>query len=151
MIKVKKILMALIFSPILGASANCSVSMDPIYFGNYNPFSGADVLSSSRIYVMCDSKISYVIRVRTGDSGTPLFRNMTNMIYPEKNTPLKYSLFVDSGRSIIWGDGTGVTQFHQATTSPNVSENVVIYGKIYKSQNVYKGSYRDTIMIDLEY
>ena len=147
----KKLLMIGVITPVFTASATCSVSLDAIYFGNYNPFKDTDVLSSSKASVTCSAPTSYTLKMRTGTSGNVYYRYMTNTIYPEKNTPLRYGLFLDSARSIVWGDGTGITQVFQGSTNEGVPDNIVIYGKIYKLQNVYKGSYAESVIMELDY
>jgi spore coat protein U-like protein len=66
---------------------------------------------------------------------------------------LLYNLYRDSGRTIVWGDGSGGSQAYQNNNpQPNNRDiTVPIFGRIPPGQNAKVGNYSDTITVTLTY
>jgi spore coat protein U-like protein len=66
---------------------------------------------------------------------------------------LFYNLFLDAARTIVWGDGTGGTQFYfsQNPQPNNQNISVPIYGRMPALQDVKVGNYGDTITVTLNF
>jgi spore coat protein U-like protein len=66
---------------------------------------------------------------------------------------LLYNLFVDAARTVIWGDGTGGTQFLLVRNPrPNNQDiSVPIYGRIPALQDVRVGNYTNTITATINF
>jgi len=66
---------------------------------------------------------------------------------------LFYNLYRDTGRTIIWGDGSGGTQAYFINNpQPNNRDiTLPIFGRIPPGQNVGVGSYNDTITVTLSF
>lgn len=145
--KVKKILLGLCLLAPLVASANCNLSIGSLAFGSYNPFLNSDVLSSASMNVQCMEDKSFTIKIKPQASGE-LYREMKNVSNPNSNTTLKYGIYLDVGRTSLWADGSGYTSFYSGS---GLTNNLVMYGVLYRLQNVYKGTYSDAINIEIAY
>ncbi len=56
---------------------------------------------------------------------------------------LNYNLYTTSGRTIVWGNGTGGS--NTRTASRNTNTTLSIFGEIPAAQDVAVGSYLDSI------
>jgi len=131
---------------------SCSVSTTGIAFGNYNPVAGISTDSSGSIRVQCilllDLAGSYTIALSPGGSASYVQRRMSN-----GGSLLGYNLYIDSARSQIWGDGTGVSQIvtNNFAALLAVDQTTPIYGRIPAGQNVAAGSYADSIIVTITF
>ena len=65
---------------------------------------------------------------------------------------LNYNLYLDTARTIIWGDGTAGTQTYFIKNPPNNQDVAVpVYGRIPTGQSVSKGTYTSTITVTLNF
>lgn len=137
------------------AVGNCTVSANPVAFGAYNPNSATPVDSVGNVQVSCTLAgmvsvfVSYQILLSTGFSPSFSPRTIINGAYT-----LSYNLYINAGRSMIWGDGTGGS----STISDSyllglqtVIRNYPVYGRISAAQNVPAGNYSDTITVTVNY
>lgn len=137
------------------AAANCSVSATPVAYGSYNPFSASATDSTGVVTVACtlggiiSLLVSYNIKLSTGGSGSYGPRQMSS----GANT-LNYNLYTTTGRTTVWGNGTSST----GTISDGyllgigtTTRNYTVYGRVPALQNVYSGSYADTITVTVDY
>ncbi len=63
---------------------------------------------------------------------------------------LFYNLYLDAGRTIIWGNGSAGTQAYIIKNPPNNQDiNVPIFGRVPALQNAGEGAYSDTITVTL--
>lgn len=151
------VLCALLLAPCQAAHAvaSCSVSATTIAFGGYNPFSSSPLDSAGDITVSCSLGgllsllVSYQIKLATGGSGTYSPRRMSS----GANT-LNYNLYTSSGRSTVWGNGTGST----GTVSDGyllglgtTVRHYAVHGRVPALQNGRAGSYLDSITVTVEY
>jgi len=122
-------------------AATCTVTAQPIAYGNYNPFSTSPLNRTGRITVICNGKGTLTAALSSGQSGS---YNPRYMISGTTSDQLNYNLYTTAARVIIFGDGTGGTQ----TVSRNFKNNTVrirIYGQIPALENIVPGSYTDSI------
>jgi spore coat protein U-like protein len=142
-----------------GAVADCSLSSTGVAFGVYDPLSPSPTDSVGGITVACShvsggaERISYTVALATGGSGSYAARQL-------RAGPLRlyYNLFLDAGRSQVWGNGTGGTGVAggNLTIGPGVGNRRrefehSVYGRIPALQDVLSGSYTDTIIVTLEF
>ena len=129
----------------------CTVSATDMAFGNYDPFAGAPLDSTSTISVTCISvgnpRVRYQIQLNTGQSGTYNPRAMTNGV-----SPLNYNLYRNAGRTRIWGDGSSGTvvrnrRYRLAPVGSTRTRTETVRGRVFAGQNVTVGSYLDTITV----
>lgn len=118
-------------------------------FGTYNPVGGSTIDAATTISVTCGAiivgaTISYEITLSTGNSGSYAGRQLSN-----GSDVLIYNLYTDSGRTTVWGDGTGgtatVTNGYLLSLLVSRTDNFDLYGRLPSGQNVSAGSYSDTI------
>jgi spore coat protein U-like protein len=129
-------------------TANCTVSSSAVAFGNVNPLSGSDVDAAGGITVTCTSGTGWVAAagVGSGTGATFASRKMT-----AGSNLLNYSLYTDSGRTTVWGDGTGSTATF-SSTGTGVAQPVTVYGRVPTGQaTVPPGSYADTVAVTVTY
>lgn len=149
---------ALLFAAMLSArpvqAQTCTVSATPVAFGSYDPNATLPDDVSGSVTVVCQATISllvsYSIKLNGGAGGNIAARRMSGT-----RSPLPYQIYVDARRTTIWGDGTAGSNFNTgsyllAALVP-VTNSYTAYGRINASQNVYAGSYQDTLTILVSY
>lgn len=138
----------------LAALQSCHVSATSVAFGAYDPLNASATTSVGTITVQCTVTlvallVPWDIKLSTGSSGTFASRQMTN-----STSRLNYNLFLNSGHSTIWGDGTGGTSYVSAITLlaiGSTTNNYSVYGRVPAGQDLRAGSYADTIVVTLNY
>lgn len=123
-------------------SANCTVSVQDMLFGNYDPSSPVAVTSTAEYTVDCRSPVMLSIEIGSGNSsGSVMDRRMQ---HEQKKDVLSYNLYTDSSMTMVWGEGAGsksvVRQADRHTSG-------VIYGRIRPGQDVYTGNYSDSVRL----
>jgi spore coat protein U-like protein len=129
-------------------TANCTVSSSPVAFGSVNPLSGSDVDASGGITVTCTNGTGWVATAGLG-SGTGASFASRKMTFGA--SLLNYTLYTDSGRTNVWGDGSGTTTTFSNTGS-GVAQAVTVYGRVPSGQvSVPPGGYADTVAVTVTY
>ncbi|MET3441077.1 spore coat protein U-like protein [Variovorax paradoxus] len=123
-------------------AAQCTVSTTGLAFGAYAPFSTAPNNSNGSVQITCDAVASYSIALATGGSGS-FDRAMASGTYR-----LKYNVFTEPSRTIVWGDGTGGSS---SVTGSGTAATIPLFGRIPARQNVGVGSYTDTLIVTVSY
>jgi spore coat protein U-like protein len=129
-------------------AANCTVSTTAVAFGSVNTLSGSAVDATGGISVACTSGTVWAASAGAGSGTGATFasRKMTS-----GSDLLNYSLFTDSGRSSVWGDGTGGTST-VGNTGTGSAQPVTIYARIAAGQtSAPTGSYSDTVSVTVAY
>jgi len=136
----------------LGITANVisvciSLTATSLAFGNYDPTSATSTDNTNTFSVRCTLDNSYSIALNGGTTsgGTVSLRKMT-----DGSDTLNYNLYTSTGRSTIWGDGTGGTST-VAGTGTGLTQNYTIYGRASAQQTSPAGSYSDIITITVTY
>ena len=139
-------------------------------FGQYDPMSTTPLDVQGRVSYRCDNgqrgngygqgqnqghgqgqgqpkdPLTLQIALSTGQAGT-FQRYMSG-----GRDRLKYNLYLDPVRTIVWGDGTGGTQVYTAHAQPNGHVVVVpVFGRVVPEQDVADSSYVDTIIVTLDF
>lgn len=135
----------LIFFPLVNYSA-CTINATQLDFGNYKPFDNANLDTHSNITVRCDSYTFVTVSLSTGNSGT-----YTNRLILSNSFNLSYNLYQNSGRTHIWGDGTGNTRTVTKFVRRNRNTTYSVYGRIPGSQSVPPGIYTDNIIAEASF
>lgn len=152
-------MLCLVLSAMPVSAATCSVSATGISLGTYAPNQTMPADSAGSIVVTCakgalDSvpmTVAYTIDVSRGGSSAFSPRDMTSGAHT-----LRYNLYRDASRNIIWGDTTdgtsNVTGALQLQPSPSTaSATHTLYGRIFAGQNAYPGAYADSIVVTVGY
>jgi spore coat protein U-like protein len=116
-----------------------------VAFGGYDVFGAAPVDSARSLTFICygvGSTDTIVIELSPGNASSFSPRQLAYA-----TSALAYNLYLDAGRTSVWGDGTGGTSRYGPTTPPSGSGvTVSIFGRVPARQNVSVGSYGDTIV-----
>jgi spore coat protein U-like protein len=132
------------------AHAACSISTTAVSFGGYNVFSPTPLDAQGQISVTCSLILSgFTVALDRG--GAPSFSPRQ---LKQGTEPLNYNLYLDSARTIIWGDGTSGTQvFTQGgiIVLPPQTFLLPVYGRIPSGQDVTVGLYTNTVVATVSF
>jgi spore coat protein U-like protein len=132
------------------AGAACSVSATGVNFGAYDVFVASPSDSTGTVTVTCDQAPPVDVVIAIGPSGTSGGFNPRQMRSASSPDRLNYNLFVNAGRSTVWGDGAAGTS---TVFLKNVVKNrpvlTTIYGRIPPGQDVSVGSYSDSLTVTI--
>jgi spore coat protein U-like protein len=134
------------------AAAVCSVASTGTAFGNYDTLSGSNKDVVGIISVTCTGSIgdavSYTIGLSPGN-GSFAARDMQ-----AGGAQLRYNLYSDASRLMVWGDGTGGTSIvsdNYSLPAATSTRTYTVYGEIPIQTGPIAGSYLDTLVITLNY
>jgi spore coat protein U-like protein len=129
-------------------TANCTVSTSPVAFGSFDALAGSAIDATGGVTVTCTNGTSWAAAAGAG-SGTGA--TLASRKLSSGANLLNYSLFTDTGRTTLWGDGTATTATI-ANTGSGTAQAVTIYGRIAASQAAAPaGSYSDTVSVTITY
>jgi spore coat protein U domain-containing protein, fimbrial subunit CupE1/2/3/6 len=124
----------------------CSVSVaSAIAFGAYDPFSTVPLDTTGTITLQHCSQTPVTIAIGPGRSGSFSSRAMRG----PGGDLLRYDLYLDAARSIVWGDGAPGTSTW-ASASPS-DRTIAVYARAFAAQDVSTGAYDDTITVTINY
>ncbi|UXI67313.1 Csu type fimbrial protein [Tahibacter amnicola] len=129
---------------------SCTAGGATLNFGQFDPRTGSALTGNQNFTVQCTVGTDYTIALNagTGDGASLAIRKMTGTNTSEL---LNYALFVDSGRTVIWGDGTDTTEM---VSSDGTGSNQVftVYGTILGGQTATPvDTYSDAVTITVTY
>lgn len=146
---IKKILGVCIVSMMsivsINANASCSIGVGSLNFGQYNPFSESNNHTSAHININCLNETDVIVKTTSLLDRNKL-RTMKNIQYPEKNDVLAYQIFTNAARDTLFGDGNNNTAVFSGS-----NKNFTLYGTLIKKQNVFKGIYQDSLILEINY
>jgi spore coat protein U-like protein len=130
------------------AMAACTISITSVSFGAYDVFSSVPFDTTGSVTYRCGPQDKNIMI--TLDRGGASSFNPRRML--QGTQPLNYNLFLDAARTIIWGDGTGGTQFY-GIINPLTNQNVTvtIFGRIPAGQDVSSGSYTNAVTATINF
>jgi len=139
--------LAVCAAPAVARAQTCSFSVGPtaVNFGNYDPSSPVPTDSTGTLSFSCKGGNPAVYVALSGGNGALAF-NPRQMALGATDT-LNYNLYLDAGRTQIWGDGTSYPQ--DGIDKKNTPYTV--YARIFAGQWVAAGVYTDTIIVTLNY
>jgi spore coat protein U-like protein len=118
---------------------NCTVTTSAVAFGSYDVNSSADLDEQGGVTVACTKGVTATISLSGSNAG----RAMTG----PGGAALSYALYQNSGRSTAW-DGTSVATYASVTRA---SQNLTVYGRIPKNQDVTFGAYSDDVTATINF
>ena len=126
------------------SDAACSVQIAAtVSFGNYDVFSATPLYGNGTVRVRCVSELN--IRVSLGKKAADTF---TARGMKSGSNTLLYALFQDAACSIVWGDGTGGSQYYVIPGPLNSQwASLPLYGRVPAGQDVPAGGYSDTVVV----
>ena len=93
-------------------------------------------------------KITAIVRI----SLAPAVDGTFDRLMRWRGDVLRYNLFADPGHTVIWGDGSRGTYAFTAKCCPTEEfSTITIYARIPAGQDVQAGTYRDTVLVLLEF
>ena len=129
--------------------AACTINVQSVNFGNYNPSSILSRNSIGNINLNCGLlfiALPYTLSLSTGE-GSYEQRTMSSGI-----NVLNYNLYTDLTHLSVWGNGTGGTAIVAGLGLTGIfTISHTIYGSIPAKQNVSVGNYSDSIVVTLTY
>jgi spore coat protein U-like protein len=135
------------------STADCRVdtSSAQIAFGTYDPLSALPLDATGTVDVICDkNNVAVRVELDRGGSGSYLPRQMRFGIQA-----LAYNLYLDSTRSIVFGNGSGGTQAGAGMTSAiggaEFRARIPVYGRIPPGLDAAFGSYSDSINVSVTF
>jgi spore coat protein U-like protein len=146
---IRAILFSLILLIVHRAEAACNVATTNINFGIYDVFSNMPKDSTGSISVECDEAPPPVVAIRIGPSSGSGGFNPRQMRHTTRPDRLNYNLFIDSSRSVVWGDGTGGGSTVANKVTKNKTWVSTLYGRIPAGQDVSVGTYADTVSVTI--
>jgi len=137
-----------LFSPGT-VSALCTVSTSPADFGSYNVLlpSAHDIVTS--ITVDCNETPPPDVTIAIGPSPNSGGFDPRQMKLASGSEFINYNLYTDSGRTQIWGDGSGSTFTLTDKVFRRAPWIATVYGRIPPEQNVSIGTYNETLTVTI--
>lgn len=127
-----------------GASRDCTLTLAPLSFGNYDPLETTVPLDrATTMNVDCRRTTFVQIFYSTGSSGNFAQRTMR-----QGTSVLGYNFYFEPARVSILGDGTGGSFFLQGFVG-NAGANITLYGRIPPGQDPSVGLHSDTIIVTM--
>jgi len=124
--------------------ASCAVSASDLDFGAYASNQNTPVQGQTVIQLLCGTGTIAELSLDAG-SGPGGNTNRRRMEQDGGSDRLDYGLYQDPGRTLHWGDRSGVDTLEvQATGMP---QTVPVYGQIPGGQRVRDGIYSDLITV----
>jgi spore coat protein U-like protein len=130
------------------AQAQCRVSVDAsVAFGPYDVFGTDHVETMGQISWRCPggSPRAVQITITRGSNGDATSRRLA-----QGGEFLRYDLYLDAARTLVWGDGT----YGGSYTAVNPGGGwipLTIYARIPKSQDVAVGTYTDSVTVVINF
>ena len=122
-------------------AAQCSVSASSVSFGTYNVFAAVHNDSTGTITLNCNGG-AHAVKVEISSGGASSFALRRMLKGTEQ---LRYNLYLDAARTIVWGNGSGGSESNSVGNPPN-NQNVTltIFARVPAAQDVSAGSYTDS-------
>lgn len=129
----------------------CTVSGTTLNFGSsIDPLAAATPIdTTSTLTVQCTNTTPYAVALNAGANAGGASNFSSRTMKSGSNT-LGYQLYLDSGRSSVWGDGTASSSTSSGTGTGS-AQSLTIYGRLPSLANVVPGSYTDTVTVTISY
>jgi len=125
---------------------NCSITANPIVFGNYDPITAAAVDGAGSVVVTCTATRAWWVGLGAGSGGATAGVSRSMSLGASR---LGYELYQDNGRTTVWGNtqATGV-----AGTGSGAAQTVPVYGRVAAGQTtVPAGGYADSVVATVNF
>lgn len=131
---------ALAWSPLHA----CTLDATSLVFGTINPLEAVDHESTASIDVTCPESTGYSLSLSAGNGS---FEQRQMM---DGSRSLDYNLYVDSGHTSIWGDGSGISVTVNGTADSG-GQTHTVHGLLPHQPLAVPGTYGDSITVTLSY
>jgi spore coat protein U-like protein len=132
--------------------ASCTVAATGITFPAYVSPGGGNADSTGNSAVTCTGLgllVSYTVTLSTGHGTFP----SRSLVFATTNI-LTYNMYTDTGRTIIWGDGsTGTSTVSDSylLSLGSTTRNYTVYGRVPGGQIKPAGTYTDIVTMTVTF
>ena len=130
---------------------SCTITAGAMTFASYDPTATVDNDANASITSTCTAgasgniKISQGLNPHAGSNDNIPIRRM--VAAGDAASFLDYEVFSNSGRSVVWENGTGVGYTGTGSAVP-----LTVYGSVAAGQtSAVSGSYSDTVTVSINY
>jgi spore coat protein U-like protein len=130
---------------------SCTIAAGAMTFASYDPTATVDNDANASITSTCTAgasgniKISQGLNPHAGSNDNIPIRRM--VAAGDAASFLDYEVFSNSGRSVVWENGTGVGYTGTGSAVP-----LTVYGSVAAGQtSAVSGSYSDTVTVSINY
>lgn len=131
--------------------SSCNVSGSLLNFGAaIDPLTAAvPIDATSTLTVQCTNTTPYSVALDAGTNAGGATNFSSRAIKSGSNT-LGYQLYLNAGRSSVWGDGTS-SSLPVTGTGTGSTQSLTIYGRLPTLGNAAPGTYVDTVTVTITY
>ena len=131
--------------------SSCTVSGTTLNFGNSIDAlaTGTPLDATSALSVQCTNTTPYTVALNAGSNAGGA-SNFSARTMTAGSRTLGYQLYMDAGRSTVWGDGT-TSSGTASGTGTGSSQTLSIYGRLPSIANAVPGAYTDTVTVTITY
>ncbi|MDP2282527.1 MAG: spore coat U domain-containing protein [Pseudohongiella sp.] len=130
-------------------AGTCIVGTSTLDFGTMTSaaIQAGNIDGQGSVEVNCTNGSAYTIALGLGDGtgATFISRTMASGV-----NDLNYSVYSETTRTTIWGDGTGGSSTVDGTGT-GLTQSVSAYGRIFSGQNSPAANYSDIIAVTVSY
>ena len=126
----------------------CNVSASDLNFGAYASNQSGPIQGQTNIQLQCSAETAAELSLDAG-TGPGRNTNRRKMEQDQGTDRLDYGLYQDPGRTLNWGDKSGVDTLE--VTATGAPQSVPVYGQIPGGQRVRDGVYSDTITVTVTF
>ena len=133
------------------AQQGCTVSTAPADFGTYDVLlAGAnDIVTSITVGCSFSPPVPADVTISIGPSPNSGGFDPRQMKLSGGSEFINYNLYIDSGRTQIWGDGTGSTFTLTDRVFKRADWVASVYGRIPPGQDVSVGTYNESLTVTI--
>jgi spore coat protein U-like protein len=122
---------------------NCTISTTPLAFGAYDPVvaNATTALDGvGTVTTACTKGATTTVALNLGANASGTTRRLSD----GAGNFLPYEIYLDSGRSTVWGT-SGANLLTPAAAPSKAGRSFTAYGRVSANQDVPSGSYTDTV------
>lgn len=137
------------FTVTAGIMSSCKITGATLDFGTINPVATSGAVNSSTPFlVKCTNGTPYTVGFDDGThrGANTHSRNLQNA--SGARDLLAYQVFLDIGRTAIWGAGTGELG---TATGNGMDQTVTVYAQIPNASTISPGMYSDCLTLTVTY
>jgi spore coat protein U-like protein len=130
-------------------NANCTISTATVAFPTYDPVvvnAGANDDGTGTVTIACTKGTLATIGLGLGANASGSQRRMKDA----STDYLNYALYLDSGRTTIWGT-TSPNLLTPVAAPDNTPRAFTVYGRIPSGQDIPTGAYSDTVVATVNF
>ncbi len=130
-------------------AASCIVGTSTLAFGTTTSAAilAGNTDAQGAVDVNCTNGSAYIIALDIGAGSGATFASRT---MTAGTNLLNYTVFTDTGRTTVWGDGTS-NSITVSGIGTGLAQSLAAYGRIFADQNALAANYSDVIAVSVSY